>query len=328
MKRIQNVSIRGFVSWLLRSLLAGFLLTSVLVQPATAEQILAAIITADLPRYQQIHEAMVKVLQAGGFGEDKLKIFNQNPNTDKMSLTNSLRRAEAAGATLVVTYGSLATTIAQETLKETPLLFADVYDPVALGTVKTLEAPGTAASGATSQTDIRLLVETLIAIKPVKKVGALYTKGEKGSEQQLAEIEAQGKISGFSVTAENARNPKEASSLGEKLAAETEAIFLTESVAVAQQGTEIIAAAQAKKCIVFSQIPGLVKAGGLLGLEADPEEQGKLIAVHALQIMQGQKVHILPVRKAKNISLNVNSQEAARLGLTLPPAVASRVKLM
>ena len=109
---------------------------------ALAQQTLAAIITADLPRYQQAHEAMVKVLQVGGFGEDKLKIFKQKPNADKMSLANSLRRVEAAGATLVVTYGSRSTEIAQTEIKETPILFADVYDPVALGVVKTLAAPG------------------------------------------------------------------------------------------------------------------------------------------------------------------------------------------
>lgn len=295
---------------------------------ATAQPILAAIVTADLPRYQQAYEAMVKVLQAGGFSEDKLKIFKQNPNADKMSLTNSLRRAEAAGAVLVVTYGSQSTLVAQDELKNTPLLFADVYDPVALGTVKTLTAPGTDASGATSKTDLDLLVDNLTSIKPIKKVGVLYTKGEKGSEQQLAELIEKGKALGFSVTAENARNPAEAQTLGDKLAADSEALYLTESVAVAQQAKEIIASAQASNCIVFSQVPGLVEAGALLGLEADPEEQGKLVAVHALQVLQGQKVHILPVREAKKVSLKINQQAASQLGLTIPPKVASNAKLM
>ena len=295
---------------------------------ANAQEILAAIVTADLPRYQQAHAAMVKVLQSGGFGEDKLKIFQQSPNADKMSLTNSLRRAEAAGATLIVTYGSLVTATAQEQLNNTPLLFADVYDPVSLGTVKTLAAPGKEASGATSKTDMGLLIESLVAIRPVKKIWVLYTKGEKGSEQQLAELMEQGKAFGFSVSAENARNPEEAKKLGSKLATETEALFLTESIAVGQQTNEILASAQTGNCIVFSQIPGLVEAGALIGLESDPEEQGKLVAVHALQVLQGQKVHMLPVREAKKIDLKINKQAASRLGLTIPPTVASKAKVM
>ena len=294
----------------------------------SAQQILAAIVTADLPRYQEVHESMVKVLQVGGFGEDKLKIFKQNPNADKMSLTNSLRRAEAAGATLVVTYGSQATSLAKETLKDTPLLFADVYDPVALGVVKTLAAPGSDASGATSKSALGSLVEALVAIKPVKTIGVLYTKGEKGSEQQLAEIKEQGKTFGFKVAAENARNPKEAQALGKKLSGETEALFLTESVAVSLQAAAIITSAQGNKCIVFSQIPGLVEQGALIGLEADLDEQGKLVAVHALQAMQGKQVHLLPVREAKKVSLKISEGTAADLSLTIPAEVASKAKLM
>ncbi len=310
------------------TVLGCLLLVMSMPNPVKAQPILAAIITADLPRYQQVHAAMVKVLQTAGFGEDKLKVFKQTPNADKMSLINSLRRAEAAGATLVVTYGSQATAVAQNELKNTPLLFADVYDPVALGTIKTLAAPGTDASGSTSKTDLRQLVESLIAIKPVKKIGVLYTKGEKGSEQQLAELKAESNTFGFSVSAESARNPGEAKKFGNELAAKTEALFLTESIAVAQQANEIVVSAQANKCITFSQIPGLVEAGALIGMEASLDEQGKLVAVHALQVLQGQKVHILAAREAKKISLKINQQTAVQLGLSIPPTVASKAKIM
>jgi putative ABC transport system substrate-binding protein len=302
--------------------------STILSVPANAQPILAAIVTADLPRYQKVYDAMAKVLQAGGFSEDKLKLFKQTPNADKMSLTNSLRRAEASGATLIVTYGSHATFVAKGITNDTPLLFADVYDPVALGIVKTLAAPGTDASGATSKTNLDTLVDALIAIKPLKTVGVLYTKGEKGSEEQLDEIKKKGKDFGFKVVAENARNPKEAKELGNKLTGKTEALYLTESVAVATQTKGILASAKADKCIVFSQIPGLVEAGALIGLEAELEEQGKLIAVHALQALQGQKVHLLPVREAKKVSLKISQEAATQLGLSIPPTVASKAKLM
>ena len=330
MKKIHAMSFRLAPRLALPLLfLAGLLFGALAApNPVAAEPIMAVIVTADLPRYQQVHEAMIKVLQAGGFGEGKLKIFRQTPNADKMSLINSLRRAQAAGATLVVTYGSQSTAIAQSELKDTPLLFADVYDPVALGTVKTLAAPGANASGATSKTDLGELVDSLMAIKPVKTIGVLYTEGEKGSEQQLAELNDKFKALGITVNAESASNQADAKTLGDKLAAESEALFLTESIAVAQQTQNILAAAQTGKCLIFSQIPGLVEAGALIGLEADPEEQGKLVAVHALQVLQGQKVHILPVREAKKVSLKISQHAADELGLTIPPMVASKARLM
>ena len=94
------------------------------------------------------------------------------------------------------------------------------------------------------------------------------------------------------------------------------------------QSKEILAAAQANGCIVFSQIPGLAAAGALIGLEADPEEQGKLVAVHALQVLQGQKVHILPVREAKRVMLKINQKTAGQLGLTIPPDIASKAQIV
>ena len=307
----------------------GFIIGSLLVaSPLLAQEKLAAIITADLPRYQQVHDAMAGVLQTGGFGEDKLKIFKQTPNADKMSLANSLRRAQAAGATLVVTYGSHATSIATNELKDTSLLFADVYDPVASGVVKTLTAPGTNASGATSKTSLNSLFEALVSVKQIKTIGVLYTKGEKGSEQQLAELKKLSASHGFSLVSENARNPKEALALGSGLAAKADALYLTESVAVGLQAKEITSAAQAKGCAVFSQIPGLVEAGALLGLEADLVEQGKLVAVHALQALQGQKVLLLPVREAKKTALKVNQKTADSLGLQLPAKLAAKAKVL
>ena len=90
-----------------------------------------------------------------------------------------------------------------------------------------------------------------------------------------------------------------------------------------QKGAEIVKAALASKKPTFSQIPDLAKAGALLGLEADPDEQGKLVGVHALQILQGQKAHSLPVRTAKKVTLMINQGAAAQLGLTVPADIMS-----
>lgn len=303
------------------------LLPVALTSPAFAQQTVAAIIVAELPRYAEAYDSMVGVLRSGGFDESKLKVFTQKPNADKMSLANSLRRCQSANVDLVVTFGSRATAAAMEELKGIPLLFADVYDPVALGVVKTMAAPGTDATGASSKTDLSALVAAAQKLRPLSQVGVIYTKGETGSEQQLAEIRALSGQLGFSVIAENARNPKEALEMADKLAGSCDAVYLTESIAAMQKGTEISARLAGKK-MLFSQIPGLAAAGALLGLEADPDEQGKLVAVQTLQILQGQKAHILPVRPAKKIRLVINQGAAAALGVGIPAELAAEATLI
>jgi len=309
----------NFPRRLLIGLLAG---AALLVAPLQvwAEPLLAAIVTADLPRYKEAHKALAQILEAGGFGAGKLKIMVQAPNADKMSIANSARRADSAGAVVIVVYGSRAAqALASEQLNAS-LLFADVYDPVALGVVKSLTTTGAEVTGASNKTDLGSLVGHLLKVTGAKTIGVLYTKDEGAGDQQLAEIKAS---TGVTVKAESVRNAGEAVAAAEKLAGQCDALFLAESIAVMQQGPAIVKAALAQKRPVFSQIPDLVRAGALLGLEADPDEQGKLVGVHALQILQGQKAHSLPVRTAKKVTLMINQGTAAQLGLTIPPEVMS-----
>lgn len=306
-------------SWLLlvtAASLIGLLLSA--PRPVAAEPLLAAIVPADLPRYKEAHKALTKILEAGGFGAGKLKIMVQSPNADKMSLINSLRRANSAGAAVIVVYGSRAAQVVPGEQLTAPVVFADVYDPVALGVVKSLATTGAEITGASSKTELASLVGHMLKTTGAKTVGVLYTKDEGCADQQLAELKSSG---GITVKVENVKNPAEAVAAAEKLAGQCDALYLAESIAVMQQGTAIVKAALAQKRPVFSQIPDLVKEGALLGLEADPDEQGKLVGVHALQILQGQKAHSLPVRSAKKVTLMINQGTAAQLGLTIPPDV-------
>ena len=285
---------------------------------ALAEPILAAIIPADLPRYKEAHKAMAQILETGGFGAGKLKVMVQAPNADKMSIINSVRRANSAGAAVIVVYGSRAAQAVAGEQLNAALLFADVYDPVALGVVKSLTTTGAEITGAASTTELGGLVKQMVKTTGAKTIGVLYTKGEGGAEQQLTEIKA---VGGVTAKAENVGGPGEAVAVAESLAGQCDALYLTESIAVMQKGPEIVKAALAMKKPVFSQIPDLAKAGALLGLEADPDEQGKLVGVHALQILQGQKAHSLPVRAAKKVTLMINKGTAGQLGLTVPADV-------
>lgn len=312
---------------LTRSLAAGACLAGLMLAgppPAAAEALLAAVITADLPRFRDAHKAMAGILETGGFGAGKLKIMTQAPNADKMSIINSARRADSAGAAVIVAYGSRAAqALAGEQLRAA-LVFADVYDPVALGVVKSLTTTGGNVTGATSKSDLDSLLAQTVRITGAKTIGVLYTKDEGGAEQQLAEL----KKAGAAIKAENVRNAGEAIAAAERLAGQCDALYLAESIAVMQQGEAIVKAALAQKRPVFSQIPGLVRAGALIGLEADPDEQGKLVGVHALQILQGQKAFSLPVRSAKKITLMINQTTASQLGLTIPPEIQSAAQVI
>ncbi len=302
----------------IKSILFFVLMTTLFGTPAVAEdQLVAVIITGKLDRYQKAHDSFENLIRKAGMSEAQLKIFVQSPNPDPMSWTNSVRKGVGVDADLIITYGAAATIIAKEKANKIPVLFADIYDPVALGIVKDLHVTGAAISGVSSKTQLERLVATFIGIKPAKKIGVLFTSFEEGSSLQTKEIDALAAKYGFTTVAVDVKGKMTARQAVQKLDG-IDALYLTESSMVGMAVDEVLAECNNKKIPVFSQIPGLGEKGAVANLEADPVEQGQLLGVHALQLLKGQNILSLPVRSANKISLVINQKNAKALGLTIP----------
>lgn len=282
------------------------------------QQLVASVITGDLHRYRTAHDAFVKILRSGGMSEEKVKVYLQNPNPDVMSWTNSIRKAVGGGANLIVTFGAPLTVVARQELKGTPLLFADVFDPVALGIVKDLTVTGDQVSGVASTTPVETLARIFADMQTSKALLVLYASSEKGSALQARRMEEQGHALGFSVIKVDVKNRDMAKKAIADAKGSSSAVYLTESIQIVQGVSELVALANEKHLPVLTQIPDSAEKGALVTLEADPVEQGQLLGVHALQVLGGQKVFTLPVRTPRKVSLVINMKIAEEFGLKVP----------
>lgn len=285
---------------------------------AAKEQFVAVVITGDLPRYKQAHEAFVKILRAGGLTEDKVQIYVQTPNPDLMSWSNSIRKAVGVGADLLVTYGAPATLVAKKEARGVPVLFADVYDPVALGIVKTLAVPGGDITGVSGKTPLTTLIKTFTEVKTVKTMGVLYSSIDQSSVNQVEELTRLASQFGFTLLKKNVKSKKDLQSDLGDLSAKVDSLFVGESAILNLELQNILDHSIKNNLPVISQIPGFSDMGALMTLEADPVEQGQLVGVHAIQILTGQKAHTLPIRTPKKVSLVINLQTARKMNLTIP----------
>ncbi len=295
-----------------------FLGGGLLIPVHAEEQFVAVVITGNLERYQQAHEAFVKILRAGGATDDRVKVYVQTPNPDPMSWMNSIRKAVGIGADLIVTYGAPVTLVAKREVRGTPLLFADVYDPVALGIVRDLDAPGGDVSGVSGKTPMDTLIKTYLDVRSVKTMGVLYSSDEQGSALQVAKLEELAEKFGFALEKANLSRREDVQPALAQLASRVDSLFLTESIHLTQQLPSVLNECTALKLPVLSQIPGLSDLGAFMTLEADPSEQGQMVGVHALQILSGVKAFSLPVRRPKKVSLVINLKVAQQLDLKVP----------
>ncbi len=304
---------------------------TVLVMPAllvvpvksfAADKFIAVIITGDLPRYKAAHESFMNILRKGGMTEDKVEVFVQRPNPDPMSWANAVRKAVGVGAEVIVTYGAPATLVAKKQAKGIPVLFADVGDPVALGLVKGLATPGGDITGVSSMTPpLDTLLKNFVEAYKAKSLGIIYAKHDKEAAMQVKMLQKSAGKYGFTVTPKEVKACKEVPAAFSGMSGSIDSLYVPHCAALEPAVDNLVDSAVAANVPVITQSPGLAEKGALMALVADPVEQGQLMGVHALQILNGQKAFTLPVRTPKKVAFVVNMKTAKKMGVKVPIGV-------
>ena len=170
---------------------ALFALASVMPSFA-AEKLVAAVLTSDLPRYREAHRSFVKTLAQKGFDQSSTEIILQTPNPDSISWANAIRKFEAIGADIIITYGAPATLVAMHEVHSIPIVFVDVYGPMETGVTRISAMTGSNLCGVSSKVPMTTLIKTAHEFKPIKTIGVIYSSREAGSVVQLQEVKRRG----------------------------------------------------------------------------------------------------------------------------------------
>lgn len=293
------------------------------VLPSTAalakETFVAVVIVSDLARYRTAHEAFLERLKAKGITEDHLRIYVQAPNSDTQSLTNAVRKAVGVGADLLITYGAQATMVARkEASKKLPVFFGDVSDPVGLDIVRDVGVPDKNIAGVSSKTPLETLVRAYRDIHPSTRLGILFTPDEPGSSLQKLQLEALCLHQGLAAVALPVKKTDDIAPQLQGFFPGGGVLFIGDSPLLQKAAGEVLSQAQRAGVAVVSQIPGLAERGALVTIEADPVEQGELLAEQVLRVLQGGKAEDFPLSRPRNVALVINLQTAQRLQLTVP----------
>ena len=298
-------------------------------QPSEAlaeERLIAVVMANSQPRYQEVHAAFVK--QAAGFCDKDCRIYVQTPNADTMSLRNSVRKAVALGADIIVTYGPLATIAAKAELPPVPTIFADVYDPVGMEIVAAGTKTGRNMTGIRGDAPVQGLFKYFTDTVDVRKLGIIFDGHSPEAllqKQVLEETSHRKGIIVFSRQVGDAHNYLAA--LGD-LPDDVDGIFVASSERHQTQLGFITGYTNARKIPVITQLAGAADQGAFMVLETSALEQGEKLAAIAGRVFSGESVQQIPMQTPHGISFVINLKQAKDLGIKVPIqtlSVASRV---
>ena len=94
----------------------------------------------DEPRYRDAAEESIKQLKVEGFGDAAVTIETKSAKGDKKAAAAIAKEFAAGGVRAILVMGTGATAAAMEVVKETPIVFSVVWDPVEAGFAKSWSA--------------------------------------------------------------------------------------------------------------------------------------------------------------------------------------------
>ena len=287
-----------------------FLIVFLLSIEARAEKKIGVLLFSKEDRYIEATEGFMKTLKEKGFGERQTKIITENAGANKAKAAELVPKFAAAKMDLIFTVGTHSTTAVIQAIKDTPVVFCVVYDPVAAGIVKSWKSSGNNTTGISSKVPMSKLMDNLKQYAPVKRLAVLYTPGEKNSETQLKDIQEVQVRYGIKVVPVPLTKPEEFAQLLPIVMRSADALYITGSNLVNSHISTIVDMATRAKVITISHLEDLVEKGVFLGVCPDSYIMGRLAGEKAVRIFKGAKPSSIPIATLKQFDVIINLKTA------------------
>jgi putative ABC transport system substrate-binding protein len=229
---------------------------------------------------------------------------------------------------VIVATDTPATRAAQQATKTTPIVMANVIDPVASGFVAHLSRPGgniTGLANSTSDASPKN-IELLVAMVPgLSRIAVLLNPANSGHPGFLKSIQDASARSGIKILPLQADTPQKIESAFIAMTQDRAgALVVATDAYFTQQRRQIAELALKHRLPAISGIRENAEAGILMSYGQDPADLWRRSTMYVDKILKGAKPGDLPVEQPTKFSLVINRKTAKALGITLPQELLLR----
>jgi putative ABC transport system substrate-binding protein len=304
-----------------------FLIVFLFSIESRAEKRIGILMFSEEGRYIEATKGFLEALREKGFGESRIEVIRENAGANKAKAAELVQKFAVARMNLIFTVGTHATIAATQEIKDVPIVFSVVYDPVEAGIAKSWKSSGNNTTGTSSKVPMSKLLDSLKQYAPVKRLAVLYTPGEKNSEAQLRDI--QGVQAGYriKVVPVPLTKTEEFAQLLPIVLRSADALYITGSNLVNSQISTIVDMTTKAKIVTITHLEDLVEKGVLLGVVWPSSYlMGRLAGIQAVKILKGVKPSSIPIERMKEFDVIINLKTAQSGGFQVPPDFMKTVK--
>ncbi|WP_339040753.1 ABC transporter substrate-binding protein [Candidatus Lariskella endosymbiont of Hedychridium roseum] len=209
------------------------------------------------------------------------------------------------------------------------LVFSSVIDPIKAELVQSLSEPGNNTSGVSNFVELKPQITLFQQIQPnLKRLGFLYNPSEINSLSLIEKLEELCHKLRITLVLQAANKTSEVAQASTKLAANVDAIFISNDSTALSALQTIINVATKVKIPVYVSDTDAVKLGALAALGPNQYEIGIQTAQIIARSLKGEDVGMIPVEFPASTELFLNEDIAQKIGMKLPndiKAIATKI---
>ncbi|MFW5979977.1 MAG: ABC transporter substrate-binding protein [Halanaerobiales bacterium] len=272
------------------------------------------------PALDSAKEGFIEGLAEEGFKEGEILSINQENAQGEFSNAQSIaEKFKKDDHDLVL---AIATPCAQATanvIKDTPVLFTAVTDPVSAGLVDSMEDPGGNISGTTDMNPVEEQFALIKEVVPdVETVGIIYNSGEDNSKVQVEIAEEVSEKMDIELKEGTATNTGEVQLAASSLVDKVDAIYLPTDNVVASAIASILKVTDDKKVPVFGSEEAMVEEGAVATRGINYFELGRKTGQMAAEVLKGKAPSEINVEGSDSFDLVINEKTSENLDMTIP----------
>ena len=298
-------------------------------QPAGRVYRIGVLVLAPLSARPQQWEAFRQGLREHGYVQGQNVLVEYRSADGKPERLAELA-AELIQANMDVIVGSGTPPVQalQKATRTTPIVMANVGDPVGAGIVASLARPGGNVTGlsllATELSAKRL--EILKASLPgLTRVAVLWNPANASVHLKVKETVSAARLLGLQRQSLEARVPGDLETQIKAAArARADALVTADDQFLSSQRVQVIGLAMQHRLPVVSEFREFVEAGALCSYGPSLTDLARRTATYVDRILKGAKPANLPVEEPTKFELLINLKTARALGLTIPQSVIVR----
>ncbi|EFM11494.1 protein of unknown function DUF534 [Paenibacillus curdlanolyticus YK9] len=283
------------------------------------------------PALDATRQGFIAALKDAGFVEgENLKIDYNNAQNDQ---TNNLSIAQKIAGDKDDLVLAIATPSAQavvQQVKDTPVLFAAVTDPIAAKLVDKLDQPSgnvTGASDSNPEAIAQLMKFISTNFKEVKKVGLIINEGETNAIVMADKAKTELAKYGIELVKAPVTNTSEVKQAADSLVGRVDAFYVTLDNMVVNGFDAIVQTANKKHIPLFTSDRDTVENGSFATVGFKYYDHGYQVGQMAVDILKnGKKTNELKITVPDKLDLILNLKAAEAQGIAVTDQMKAEVK--